>query len=71
MTFKYVPWTTEWLLVLCAFRRGPALWFPLLSYRELTDQLQFSKWTFGFALRQQEHHYRAALQVVRQVEKCE
>lgn len=71
MTFKHVPWTTEWLSVLCAFRIGLALLFPLPSYREWTDQLLFSKWTLGLALRQQEHHYRAAPQVFRWVEKCE
>lgn len=38
---EYVSSTIEWLLVLCA-RRGPALRFPPLSYREPTDRLFFS-----------------------------
>lgn len=38
---EYVSSTIEWLLVLCA-RRGPALRFPPLSYREPTNRLFFS-----------------------------
>lgn len=58
------------LSVVCLQKRTGSL-VPSTFLQGINRSALVFQMDLGFALRQQEHHYRTALQVVRQVEKCE